>query len=179
MPRPWQPRPRGVADRGFRAGTAARRPSPIAAPARAADHVGVRLGVVLGDPGPPLEVADQRGPELGIAGQPGVVGREAHQRGEAEPLLGGDPEPAVVREHRLVPAELVGVRRGTAEDLDPPGGDVGTVLLAALRRGRSGQQVVALDPVVEGVDQPAEGRLPPAHSNSDGTGSTTSSTLAT
>ena len=91
-------------------GPVRRRDAP--APARdrcVLDHLGAGLGVLQRQAGAPLEVADQRRAELRVGRQVGVVGRQAHRRREPVPLLGGDPEVAVVREHPLVAAELVGV----------------------------------------------------------------------
>ncbi len=79
-------------------------PSP-ARHRRLRHHLGFRLRVVLRQPGAPLEVADQRGPELRVVRQRGVVGGQAHQRREPEPLLGGDPQVPVMGEHPFVPAE--------------------------------------------------------------------------
>ena len=88
------------------------------------------LGIVHRQPGAPLEVSNERGAELRIAGQSRVVGGEAHKRGKPEPLLGRDPEAAVVSEHVLVAAEVVGVAARSTEDLAPPDGDVVAMLLA-------------------------------------------------
>src|SRR5215218_5645639 len=94
------------------------------------EDLGARLGVVNREPRSPLDVCDQRRAELGIVWQAGVVGGEAEQRREPKSLLGRDREPAVVGEHALVATELLGVARGTAEHLRPPGGDVRAVVLA-------------------------------------------------
>ncbi|HEY8523372.1 MAG TPA: hypothetical protein VIL48_00315 [Acidimicrobiales bacterium] len=94
------------------------------------DDLGAGLGVGEGDAGAPLKVGDERRAELGVVGQAGVVGRPAHQRGEPESLLGRDAQVAVLAEHALVPAEVVGVAGGSAEHLAPPRGHVRPVLAA-------------------------------------------------
>ncbi len=120
------------------------------------DDFGARLRVVHREPGAPFEVADERGPELGIAGQVGVVGGEAHQGGKPEPLLGGDGEVEVVGQHGVVPTARFGVGRGAAEDLAPPFGHMLAVFLAHAAGKQGRQQVVTFDPVIEGVDHPAD-----------------------
>jgi hypothetical protein len=103
----------------------------------------------------------RRRAELGVVGEAGVVGGEAEQRREPEPLLGGDREPAVMGEHALIATELLGVARGTAEHLRPPGGDVRAVsLVHAVGEEARGEQIVALDAVVEAVHQSPDRRLP-------------------
>jgi hypothetical protein len=62
----------------------------------------------------------------------------------------------VVGEHGPVAAVAVGVRRGAAEDLDPPVGHLAPVVLADATREQGRQQLVSLDAVVEGVDELAE-----------------------
>ena len=109
------------------------------------------------DPRAPFEVGDERRAELGIRGQAGVVGREAHQRREAKTLLGCDREAAVLGEHALVAAELAAVAGRAAEHLDPPGGDVRAMLLAHAAGEEPAQKLVRLDAVVERIDQPPEG----------------------
>jgi hypothetical protein len=64
----------------------------------------------------------------------------------------------VLRDHPLVAAEALGVLGGAAEDLAPPRGDVGPVLLPHAAGEERRQQVVTLDAVVERVDEPPEGR---------------------
>lgn len=60
-------------------------PSP-ARHRRVLDDLGIGLGVVLCDARAPLEVGDERGAKLGVVGQSGIVGGQAHQHGEAEAL---------------------------------------------------------------------------------------------
>jgi hypothetical protein len=69
----------------------------------------------------------------------GVVGREAHQGREAEALLGGDPEAAMLADHPLVAAELLRVVVRAAEHLAPPGGHVTAMLLTETPPGNSGE----------------------------------------
>ena len=114
-----------------------------------------------GEASAPLDVSHEGGAELRVVGQSGVVSRQAHQRGEAKPLLGRDVQPAVVSEHGVVPAELLGVCRGAAEHFHPPGRHVSSVRLRDTAREQRRQQLVALDPVVEGIDQTPERRLSP------------------
>ena len=134
------------------AGRGEPRPSPSAAPERV-EAPGAGLGVVHRDPRSPLDVGDERGPELGIVGQPRVVGGEAEQRGEAKPLLGRDLEVAMLGDHVLVTALLLGVARRSAEHLAPPQRDVRAMLLAHAARKQRRNQVVLLDAVVEGVQE--------------------------
>ena len=74
-------------------------------------------------------------------------------------LLGCDREIAVVGNHIFVAAELSGVATRAAEDLSPPGGDVVAMLLRDTAGEERAQQLVALDAVVEGVDELADGGL--------------------
>jgi hypothetical protein len=67
------------------------RERPNAGPAQAGDEQAVQ------------ELTDPYRREL----QFGAVGGGAEQRGEAQPLLGGDARRAVLAEHLLVPAELL------------------------------------------------------------------------
>src|SRR4249919_600856 len=81
-----------------------------------------------------------------------------------------------MREHVLVPAQLLGVARFSPEYLTPPSCDVRPMLFAHAPWEERREQVVALDPVVEGVDQAPDRlvtsrpfmerlhRLPPGHS---------------
>ena len=149
-------RHRSTLPRPATADTAGRTPQPHRGTGSLLDDLGSWLGVLQGQPGPPLDVADERRPELRVVRQPGVVRREAHQRCEPEPLIRGDAQSTMVREHRLVAAVLLGVGRRSAEDLDPPVGDVGAVLLVHPAGEERRQQLVLLDPVVERVDQPSE-----------------------
>src|SRR4029079_7286959 len=68
-------------------------------------------------------------------------------------LLRRDRKPAVVREHVLVPAELLAVAGWAAEDFAPPRGDMCPMLLVHAAREERRQQLVALDAIVERVDQ--------------------------
>ena len=68
-----------------------------------------RLGVVERKARAPFDVAHERRPELRIVRKRRVVGGQAHQRREPEPLFGCDPEPAVMTQHALVPAQGLGV----------------------------------------------------------------------
>jgi len=61
-----------------------------------------------------------------------------------------------VVDHAAVPTEGLRVLGRAAEDLDPPEGDVHPMFLAHPAREQRTEQIVALDAVVEGVDQPAE-----------------------
>jgi hypothetical protein len=60
---------------------------------RVFEDLGFRLGILHGEPRPPLDVANDRGPELGVVGKAGIVGRETEQRRELVPLLGVIPRP--------------------------------------------------------------------------------------
>src|SRR4051812_22285211 len=66
----------------------------------------------------------------------------------------------MVIEHRLVSPQVAGVLRRATEHLDPPPRHVIPVRLVDAAREERTEQVVALDPVVEGVDQPAERNRP-------------------
>jgi hypothetical protein len=118
-----------------------------------------RLGVMHRESRPPLEVADERSAELRILRKTGVVGRQAHQRGETVALLGCDREVAVVGDHVFVAAELGGVATRPAEDFSPPGGYVVAMLLRDAAREEWAQQLIRLNAVVEGVDEPPDGGL--------------------
>ena len=59
----------------------------------------------------------------------------------------------MMREHRRVAAVPVGVVGRAAEDLHPPGRHVRAVIFTHPAREELPDQVVSLDPVVEGVDQ--------------------------
>jgi len=113
--------------------------------------VGLRVGECQARA--PFDIGDEGGPELGVVRKPSVVGCEAQQRGEAKALIRCDPEPAVVAQHALVSAQLLGVPGRAAEHLAPPGSDVRAVLLADAAGEERRQQLVAFDTVVEGVDQ--------------------------
>lgn len=89
----------------------------------------------------------------GSSGSPASSAARLSKRGEAEALIRGDPEPAMVARHALVPTQLLGVMRRAAEHLAPPGGDMRTVLLADPAGEEWREQLVAFDPVVQGVDQ--------------------------
>jgi hypothetical protein len=115
------------------------------------------LRIVHGQAGAPLQVTDERRAELGVARQFGVVGCQAHQRRESETLLGSDLEVAVMREHRGIAAEPAGVVGGAAEHLAPPGRDVLAVLLADAAGKERAEQLIALDAVVEAIDQAGYG----------------------
>jgi hypothetical protein len=67
------------------------------------DDGGVGLGVVEREAGCPLDVPDERGSELGIVGQLGVVGGQGHEAREPEALFQRDRQIAVVTEHAFVP----------------------------------------------------------------------------
>jgi hypothetical protein len=54
------------------------------------DRVGVGLRIVLRETSCPLDVGDERRTELRVVEKAGVVGGQAHQRSEAESLLGRD-----------------------------------------------------------------------------------------
>ena len=105
------------------------------------------------DPGSPFYVGDEGGAKLGVVRERRVVGREAEQRRETEPLLRGDPKPAVVSEHVLVSAQLLAVAGWAAEDFAPPGGHMCPMLLVHAAREERRQQLVALDAIVERVHQ--------------------------
>jgi ribosomal protein S18 acetylase RimI-like enzyme len=122
---------------------------------------GTRLRVLHGQPGSPLGVADDRGAELRICRQAGVVGGAAEQGDEAQALLGGDVEADVPAEHVLVAAALVGVLAGPAHDLAPPSGRGPPVLGTDPTAEHGPEEVVALDEVIEHV-QPALERVPAA-----------------
>jgi hypothetical protein len=77
---------------------------------------------------------------------------------EAKALLGRDRETAMLAEHALVAAEVLGVPRRASEHLRPPRDDVHAMLLAHPAREEPGKQVVALDAVTERVDEPLERR---------------------
>jgi hypothetical protein len=81
-----------------------------------------------GQPGPPLEIGNQRGAELGVVGQAGVVGGCTHERREAKPVLGRNTETAVLGQHVLVAAKLFGVPSWPAKDLAPPSDHVVAML---------------------------------------------------
>jgi hypothetical protein len=96
----------------------------------------------------------------GSSGRPASSAARLSSEAEPKPLLGRDRKPAVVREHALIAAELLGVAHGTAEHLRPPGGDVRTVVLAhPVGEEARGEQIVALDAVVEAIHQPPDRRL--------------------
>jgi hypothetical protein len=65
----------------------------------------------------------------------------------------------MLAEHPLVAAELVAVARRAAEHLTPPGDHVQPVLLRYSAGKQRRKQLVGLDSVIEGVDQPRERRL--------------------
>jgi hypothetical protein len=62
----------------------------------------------------------------------------------------------MLAEHSVVPAELIRVPGRPAEHLRPPGDYVATVLGANRAAEQRCQQLVALDPVVESVEQALE-----------------------
>jgi hypothetical protein len=62
----------------------------------------------------PIQLAEQRGAELRVAGQTGVIGGQASQRGEPELLTGGDARGTVTGEHGRVTAESAGAPPGLA-----------------------------------------------------------------
>src|SRR4029453_16746984 len=64
---------------------------------------------------------------------------------------------AMLAEHALVAAELVGVAGRPAEHLAPPTRHMVPVVGTHTAREERRQQVIALDPVIEGVDQPLDG----------------------
>jgi hypothetical protein len=101
-------------------------------------------------PGTPFRVAHDRGAELGVIRQPGVVGRSAEQGHEQQPLLGGDCEIVMVSEHLLIASVAFGVDGWAAHHLHPPIGHMCAMLLAdapAEHRGDLGS--LELDEVIE------------------------------
>jgi len=114
------------------------------------------LRIVKGNPRSPFHVGDERGPKLRIIRKLRIVGSEAEKRREAEPLLRGDPEPAMVGEHALVSAQFLRVARFATEDFTPPSGDVRSMLLTHPAREEARQQLVVLDPIVERVYQASD-----------------------
>ena len=111
------------------------------------------LRIVHGQAGAPLQITDECRAELGVGRQFGVVSCQAHQRCESEALLGSDVEVAVMREHCGIAAEPVGVVGGATEHLAPPGRDMLAVLLADAAGKERAEQLIALDAVVEAIDQ--------------------------
>src|SRR5262249_29158769 len=103
--------------------------------------------------------ANEGGSELRVVGEQGVVGGDAQQGGEAEPLCGSDGQAPVMGEHDLIATEDIGVRRGSSEDLDPPTGDVGPMCLAHPVGKERTENLVLLDAVIEGIHQPTKGDL--------------------
>jgi len=65
-----------------------------------------------------------------------------------------------VREHPLVAAALLGVASRSAEDLDEELRHVRQVVLADLPCKHRAEQLIDLDTVVEGVEQPSQGARP-------------------
>ena len=123
------------------------------------EDLGARLRIGERKARAPFDVGDEGGAKLRVVRKPCIVGGETQQRREAEALIRGDPECAVVAQHALVPTELLRVPRGTAKHLAPPGGDVLAMLFTDPTGEERRQQLITLDPVVEGVDQPPERRF--------------------
>ena len=105
----------------------------------------------------PFGKCDECRTKLGIVRHAGIVGGEAHQRREPEPLLVGDPEPQMLVQHPLIAAELFGVCGRSAEHLAPPGGDIASMVRVYAAREEGRQQLVVFDAVVERVDHSVEG----------------------
>ena len=82
------------------------------------------LAVYHGDAGAPLEVGDERGAKVGVGGQPDLVGGGDHPSHPALPLLLGELTVAVLGEHVLVAAVVVGIELRSAEGLGEPRRDV-------------------------------------------------------
>ena len=100
---------------------------------------------------PPFEICDECRTKLGIVRHPGIVGREAHQRREPEPLLVGDPEPQMLVQHPLIAAELFGVCGSSAKHLAPPGGDIASMVHVYAAREEGRQRLVVFDAVVNAL----------------------------
>src|SRR3954467_6688004 len=73
------------------------------------------------------------------------------------PLLGCDGETQMVGEHPLLAAELIAIGRRPIEYFRPPRAHVGAMGLADAAWEESGEKLVALDAVVEGVDHAFNG----------------------
>src|SRR3954447_2632547 len=118
----------------------------------------IGLRVCQRQAGAPFDVGQQGRAELGVGGEPRVVGGQRDQRDPAEALRLGDGQPLVLAEHVRIPPVALGVVGRAAEDLGQPGRDAPRMVGGHAREHRR-QQLVAADPLVEGLGEAAEGGL--------------------
>src|SRR5215207_8520231 len=121
------------------------------------DYVVGVAGVVLRQPGSPLGVPHYRGPKLRIVREMGFVGCTGEQCDESKTLLGGNPQPTMLGQHVLVPAQAFAVRRGSAHHLTPPGHHISAVLITNRAAKQRCEKFFVLDEVVEPTQPALEG----------------------
>ena len=119
----------------------------------------VRLRVIEGEACSPLKVGNEGRAKLGVLGHTGIIGRQAHQRGEPESLFLGDAELHMLLHHPLIGPKIDRVARWIAEYLAPPCGHVPTVLFKDATGKERREQLVLLDSVIKGIDHPIEAFL--------------------
>src|SRR5215211_1882581 len=121
------------------------------------DNVVGVAGVVHRQPGSPLGVPHYRGPKLGIVWEKGFIGCTRQQCDEPQTLLGGNPQPAMLRQHVLVSAQAFGVRRGSAHHLTPPSHHISAVLITHRAAKQRCEEFFVFDEVVEPTQPALEG----------------------
>ena len=118
--------------------------------------VGGKSGVDDGQAGAPFEIGDEGGAEFGVGGKTLLVGGLEQELEPAFALLVGDALAEVMLDHRGVSAVVIGVFRGSTEDLADEGGDVLEVLRRHAGEER-GEERIEGDLLVEALDEGAEG----------------------